>query len=368
MTWVGLRDGLEGVLAPSGLGRPCAAPPAPDEVMPRGSLWIEFRHEPSDRPVNVLRYTRRDPEPTVLTLRSDPDGGLALLLRRGAYDGLHILRLPGFVPGDLVQAAYLWDSAAGRGAFAARLPESETTVLTEIAAPPPLRWRDATDLAANEATARCAPGVEMLALATHLAPLGPAPVSDGEGLVDTPEGPRPVAALGLGDAILAADGAPAQVRWIGGAETVARGQNGPVLMRAPYLGLTQDLCLGGGALLRLGGTEVEYLFGEAEVAVGLRHLVDRVAILPLDGRLPRTGRAPYSRRLYQIVLDRPVPLSVSGAVVEPLDIGVLLADPVLHRWSLLRGLPAELLPRLAPPACPRLRGYEARTLRQMQAA
>jgi hypothetical protein len=112
------------------------------------------------------------------------------------------------------------------------------------------------------------------------------------------------------------------------------------------------------------------------VAVAVRHLADGRAILPLPdkpdqtgGEHPCDGPGPLLvRRYHHVVLDRAVPLRVSGAVIETLDLDSVRQDPVLHRWSMVAGLAADSQSHSAPPPCLRLRDYEARTLRQMQAA
>jgi hypothetical protein len=359
MSWVGLRDATDGGL--------CLPEPVLQTVLPQGTLAIDFRHHPSDRPVNILRHARRDPVAAVVTLRSDPDGTLSLLLRQGDHDALHCLPLPPLLPSEPVSVHYLWDSLRGTGAFAAHLPERGLTELCEIAQPLPLTWQDAALILTDRAGCRTAPGFCHAAIADHLATIGPQPGIDGAGLVETPDGPRPLHLLRAGDPVIAADGAPAVVRWAGSADlpcpASGTGHHRPHRMRAPYFGVGSDLLVAGGAVLRLCGSEVEYLFGEAEVAVAVRHLADGQAILPLSG-----GPEPRFRRWHHLVLDRAVPLLVSGAVIEGLDSDALRARPALHRWSILAGLPAEQMPAPAARSCPQLRDYEAQTLRRMRAA
>ncbi|SMY08125.1 Hint domain-containing protein [Flavimaricola marinus] len=372
MSWVGLRDGTDAVMQPSGLGRiNTGHRPDPDEVLAQGSLVIEFRHDLSDRPVNILRYTRRDPTAAVVTLRSDPDGTLSLLMRQGEKDALYCLHLPTLLQFEPVIVHYIWDNLRGVGVFAACLPERELYQVCELANPLPLSWRDATQIMADRGRCQTHDGMTSAAIADHIVPIGPQPGIDGAGLISTPGGTRRLQDLRNGDMIVAADGYPAQVRWIGRSELLTRGLGAPLRMRSPYFGVSTDLMLSGGAILRLEGTEVEYLFGEPEVAVAVRHLVDGRSIIaqtPKPGQAQNEGSQPPVREYYQLVLDRAVPLRVSGVVIETLETYDILQSPALHRWSILAETPTELLPRGQAAACLRLRDYEAQTLRQMQAA
>lgn len=372
MSWIGLRHSTDAILQPSGLGAPNTGfVPDLDAFLAEGTLLIEYRYAPSDKPVNILRYARRDPTAAVITLRSDPDGTLSLLMRQGGQDALYSLKLPAAMQGEPVVVHYVWDTARNLGAFSARLSERGLQSIAEIKSPLPLGWRDAQHITADLGRCQMLPEVQMAAVADQIAPIGPQPCLDGAGHVQTPNGRRILHQLRHGDMVVAADGAPAQVRWIGAAHLLTHGHHAPCLLRAPYFGAESDLTLSAAAVLRLSGSEVEYLFGEPEVAVPVRHLADGQAILslrPKSGQPQNRAGLLAIRQYYQVLLDRAVPLRVSGVAITALDTEDILRDPVLHRWSILAGMPLELLPRVANAPCMQLRDYEAQTLRQMQAA
>ena len=146
----------------------------------------------------------------------------------------------------------------------------------------------------------------------------------------------------------------------------ASGRMAPYRLNAPYHGARNHLILAGTALLRRSGVEVEYLFGETEVAVQVRHLKDNVAILP--ARQEHDSLSMPLIRYHQLILDRPVPLCLSGVVVETLDFSQMTETPELHFRSILGRLPPEILSREQARRCKILRDYEAQSLRQMQAA
>ena len=107
--------------------------------------------------------------------------------------------------------------------------------------------------------------VSYAGVANHALPDIPLPGLDGAVKVATPDGPVPVARLGVGAKVLTRSGREQTVRWIGKSERMARGSDAPVLLRAPYFGLFEDILVSRNQPLLLSGCEVEYLFGHEEV-------------------------------------------------------------------------------------------------------
>ena len=102
-------------------------------------------------------------------------------------------------------------------------------------------------------------------LASHPLPPVPLPGLSGDTRIATPDGPRALRDLRPGMAVQTASGEVQQVRWIGTSDHMARGPAAPILLRAPYFGLAEDILVSRSQRLLLRGSEVEYLFGTDRV-------------------------------------------------------------------------------------------------------
>lgn len=367
--WIGLRQGDGGsfdLASPGAAVAPATGLPGMDPPV-RGTIRLEIESAPSDSPQNLLRLSMRDPTPTFFNLRLDPDGAIALMMRRGDDDLLVTLDMPTCPAGAHMHVQYGWDRHGGLGYLWAQIPSIGVQCLRAVAGSLGVSRTELERMMTDPGRCRMSHDVTYAAVADGLAPAGPLPGLGGEGVVDCEDGrSRPLAALRRGERIIAADGAPAQVRWTGLADLPAIGRHAPCRINPPYHGARAPLELSGTARLRLDGIEVEYLFGETEVVVQARHLRDNVAILPAAFGSDVPDRPIV--RYHHLMLDRPVPFALSGVIVEPLDCSPLRADPDLLIRSVLWDTPPELLSRETAPACKLLREYEAQSLRQMQAA
>lgn len=358
---------------PSGLRRrtetetSAATPSDETHIEPRGTIRIEWLGDPANSPENAVRMSMRDPGPFLFTIRVDPDGTVVLLMRRGETDLLVTLDLPACPAGSRMTIQYGWDLEARLGYLWAEIPSIDAFRLQAIPDTLGLTTREIRQLVSDPRVCTLSDKVIYLSAARGLAPAGPLPGLDGAGLVELADGRlQPLANISRGDEIIAADGEPAQVRWVGSTEVPAGGRMAPFRVNTPYHGARTPLVLAGMARLRLGGVAVEYLFGEPEVAVQVRHLKDNVAIVP--ARPEHELLTQPLIRYHQLVLDRPVPIRLSGVVLETLDCSQLKGHPELHFRSVLSALPPEILSRDRGENCKLLRDYEAQSLRQMQAA
>ena len=85
MTWIALADHHGGVFARNGLSKaesdPKSDSPADlDQVMPRGSILLETRVSPDDRPQIVLGLERGLGQGLRFTLQALPGGGMSMVL------------------------------------------------------------------------------------------------------------------------------------------------------------------------------------------------------------------------------------------------------------------------------------------------
>jgi hypothetical protein len=113
-------------------------------------------------------------------------------------------------------------------------------------------------------------------------------------LIETPFGPRPIDDLQAGDHVLTRDNGPQALRWIsrthvGAGRLTAEPNLAPVLIRAGALGPgmpARDMLVSPQHRFLLGGWRAELLFGQREVLVPARALVNDASVLvqtPADG-------------------------------------------------------------------------------------
>ena len=364
--WIAVRTPDTGLFHPEGLDHLAPAQPqgaegdGPEGILARGSLVMELRHEPRDGAVNLIRLAERDPWPSALMIRADPRGGFRVILRQAERSQEFRLECAP-LPGDLLRITYRWDAPGGTGWLSVHAPERALCWSLALDRPLPIFLRDIGRLARSPRV-RIDPLVDFVAVAAGDMPLGPVPTLGPATMVETPHGPRTVDALVPGARVMADDGKPARVLWTGALSLPTVGSFAPVLVRAPYYGLGRDVMMAAGQGVRIEGSEIEYLFGLSRVAVEVGHLCD-------DRRVSATDPSarPLVQRYVQLVLDRDVPLKVSGLTVEAMPLGAL-SPPIFPR-SVLATLPggaASLPVRAAPEQ--RLKSFEARTYTRMRAA
>ncbi len=99
-------------------------------------------------------------------------------------------------------------------------------------------------------------------------------------LIATPFGRVPVEALQPGDLVTTLDSAAQPIRWIGNQTVTARGDSAPIRIRKGALGNDRDLWLSPNHRILLEGAWAELLFGQPQVLVAAKHLVNDASIRP----------------------------------------------------------------------------------------
>lgn len=101
-------------------------------------------------------------------------------------------------------------------------------------------------------------------------------------LIETPEGPRYVETLKEGDLINTLDDGPQPIRWLGTHTSPGTGRNAPVRIKPGALGNLRTLYVSQNHRMLVSGPAAELLFGQAEVLVAAKHLVndDSIRIVP----------------------------------------------------------------------------------------
>ncbi|GGL73258.1 Hint domain-containing protein [Wenxinia marina] len=351
--WIAMRDRFGARLGEDGRG---GSSPG-SGLAECGTLMAECRFDATESAQNLVRAAGRETGMPGFVLRADPRGGVRVVIRQGARSQEIRLETQA-IPGEQLRIVWRWDAAAGPGALAVHALDRDVFWAMTADRPLPLPVRDLHRLITDAAT-RIDPSVDAVAVAEGLLPLGPLPTLSPDLPVESPSGAAPVGALRRGDTVLTADGGTARVLRTVRQPLPALGGFAPVLMRAPYNGLREDIVVAAEQRVRIAGSEVEYLFAEPEATAAASDLVDGRAVQRLDG--------PGVRDWAQVVLDRPAALLSAGLALEPMTPDALLCRPGALPHSLLAELDVDTL-RAARTRPPRLRSYETQSWRQARAA
>lgn len=102
-------------------------------------------------------------------------------------------------------------------------------------------------------------------------------------LIDTPDGPKYIETLREGDLVNTLDAGPQEIRWIGSRSVPAKGNLAPVRIRAGALGNIRDMKVSPNHRMLIRGPKAEMLFGERDVLVAAKHLVNDETIRVEEG-------------------------------------------------------------------------------------
>lgn len=103
-------------------------------------------------------------------------------------------------------------------------------------------------------------------------------------LISTPHGARDIATLQVGDLVITRDHGLQPIRWIQQRTVPATGRFAPIRIRPGVLnGLTRDLIVSPQHRIMFEGYRAELLFGELEVLMPAKHLVDGMSVTQEEG-------------------------------------------------------------------------------------
>lgn len=133
-------------------------------------------------------------------------------------------------------------------------------------------------------------------------------------LIDTPAGPRFIETLQEGDLVNTLDHGAQPIRWIGSRRVPATGALAPVLIRMGALGNLRDMWVSQNHRMLVRGPQAEVLFGERDVLVAAKHLVNDHSIRIVEGGkgtgMVESGMVEYYHMLFdahQIVFAEACP-------------------------------------------------------------
>lgn len=364
MGWIALADHDGQSFSANGLGTAKGAPTLvgtePGALLTRGSLVIETRLPTIKRPQPLVFYNRPGEWPFHLSLKAIPGGGLILILNQGG-DILHkSINHSEAGRMDILRITYSWDSINRWGRLALERTDQEQVILVPIDSPKPLLVSDVQSLVRPSADRYLAPDMIYLAISTDIEPVGPMPSMVPETPIATPVGFREIGGLRRGDLVLTTDGKSVPVLQTLTRTVPARGHFSPVLLRAPFFGLLQDITIAPSQRLIMSGSEVEYLFGQESVLVPASHL--------LGGTSARGAQRGLLITYTQLLLPGHEALNAAGTVAESLYIGRLRRKRDQLGASLLATTDRNQIPDHGPSIYPVLKSFDALVLAEQRAA
>jgi hypothetical protein len=176
-------------------------------------------------------------------------------------------------------------------------------------------------------------------------------------LIDTPKGSVAVEELQVGDLVLTVDHGPQVIRWVGARQIEGAGVFAPIRFAAGAMGNDRVMYLSPQHRVLLQGWRAEMLFGEDEVLVGAKHLVNDSSIRPAPRR---------DVTYHHILFDQHELVWSEGCITESFFPGdcIMSGDPEMR--AEINALFPELLQNpttcLSETARLVLKGYEARAV------
>ncbi len=177
-------------------------------------------------------------------------------------------------------------------------------------------------------------------------------------MIRTPDGERPVEALTTGDLIETRDHGPQPLRWLGSRTVSATGRFAPVVIEAGTFGFHRRLVVSPQHRILLTHWMAELMFGEDEVLVAAKDLVNDCSV-----RIQEGGTVEY----FHLLFDRHQIVWSDGLETESFlpgpsvmsDFDDRVRDEVLSLFPEIDPMSFE---GYGPSARPSLRSFEARAL------
>jgi hypothetical protein len=179
----------------------------------------------------------------------------------------------------------------------------------------------------------------------------------GTGIL-TPDGEVPVESLQAGDLVITHDEGPQPLRWIGRRRVAAEGCFAPIHVRANTFGLHRDLLVSPLHRVLIRDSLAELLFGESEVLVAAKDLVNGRSVLAVPG-----GEVEYVHLLFdrhQVVFSAGLP--TESFLPGPQTTKSFEADIVAEICALFPEINPETGHGYSAAARRTLRPYEAQLL------
>ncbi len=366
MSWIALADAHGADFNLLGLsyriGSPKSTPRAPEnhpkfgKLACRGTLLLEAPIARYNMPRTLLDHSSS--QGFSLRIACTEADTLSFALEVDGTCWKHSLPLSVTPEAQIVRISFAWDSAIRAGVLSVFQPQTNHLAQVLVSAPRPLPWMVLED-AIHAASAACQKNqLNFVAISRAFEPTGPMPGLGAGTRIATPNGPKSISRLGAGDTVLCTQGVAHRILRRIERTVPARGSFAPQVMRAPFLGLTQNVTVSAESLVALGGPDVEYL-------LGIEHVLAHVALLK-DGR----NAHPLSPRgvicYHQLVLETVEMLDAEIGIAS-FNLGVASPDRMASATTLWADLPHHIPGHGALPH-PVARPYEVATLNAARAA
>lgn len=138
-------------------------------------------------------------------------------------------------------------------------------------------------------------------------------------LIETATGPLPVDCLREGDLVRTADSGDQPIRWIGRRKVAGRGALAPIRIEVGALGNHRTLTVSPQHRLLVADWRAEMFFGQAQVLVAAKHLVNGTTIRPIE-----TSEVTY----LHFAFDRHEIVYAEGIPTESLYLGAMTLNAV----------------------------------------
>jgi hypothetical protein len=364
MTWIASADHLEGRFSPNGLGQDRKATlqvdMAQNAVLQRGSLLLETRMSPSGKPQILFAYERVFPWKRGFSIQAIPGGGITLVNADRGEVSHATLKWRGSGRADVVRITFSWDSNSGWAQLSLERPEESTVTSVQLNFQNSIYIQDLRDAILGKGDRTLSTDAVFVALSDQIEPVGPMPTLALDTLIMTPQGQRQICTLKRGDIVMTEHNGAVPVLQRITRTVPALGSFAPIRLRAPYFGLRQDVVAAPDQRLVIGGSDVEYMFGQEAVLVPARHLV--------NGFAARFAPAGATISYTHLLLPEHETLLASGSSFESLYIGRIRRRKVRLSSSLLSHFDRNGLPEHGKPVFPILKAFEAITLVAQRAA
>lgn len=330
------------------------------ELLPQGTLTIEARVTPENRPQTLLSFERCFPWPGQFSLQVLPGGSVVMIEAQGRDTMSAVLPCPYVDRTDIVRLSYSWNALEGFARLAIERPEPDSLHMVHLDNARPMILTDLRSLMTRPHLTEIDADVMQIGLSDSIEPVGPRPGLLPQSPIMTDQGERFIHTLKRGDLVRAATGDLVPVLHVIRNEVPAQGVFRPVCLRAGYFGLKRDLVVSADQRVVMHGSDVEYMFGHEAVAVPARHLINDRSATYVDG--------PASLALYQLILPNHEAILASGCPLESMYIGRIRRHPERLSASVLSHIDRSLLPEHARPVSPVLKPFEAISLASARAA
>ncbi len=361
MGWIGACTRHSGWFKPTASKPDCTcAKCRTPELLQTGTLMVEARISPEDKPQTLLWFERCFPWPGSFSLQVLPGGSVVMVEAQGRDTTSAVLPCPYVDRTDVVRLSYSWDARVNWARLAIERPEPDSLHMVHLEDARPMILNDLRDVLTQPQLRRIDPDVMQIGLSDQIEHVGPQPGLLAKTPILTSQGERYIKDLRRGDLVMTGAGNLVPVLHVIRTTMPSQGSFRPVRLRAGYFGLKRDLIVSADQRIVLEGSDVEYMFGHEAVAVPARHLINDRSAWPVEG--------PDTLSLYQLVLPDHETLMASGCQVESLYIGRIRRRAEKLSASILAGIDRSLLPEHAKPVWPLLKPFEAISLASSRAA